>query len=128
MAKRIFLFLALNFLVVMTISIILNLFHVRPFLNRYGLDYTSLAVFCLVWGMGGALISLALSRKMAKWAMQVQLIDPQSPNAGEQRLLQTVYHLAQNANLRSMPEVGIYDSPELNAFATGPSQSRALVA
>jgi len=128
MAKRIFLFLALNFLVVMTISILLNLFHVRPFLNRYGLDYTSLAIFCLVWGMAGAMISLALSRVMAKWTMKVQVIDPQNASPSEQRLLQTVYNLAQGANLRTMPEVGIYDSPELNAFATGPTQSRALVA
>jgi len=128
MAKRVVLFLLVNFLVVVTISVLLNLLGVRPYLNQYGLDYTSLAVFCLIWGMAGSFISLALSRQMAKWTMGVQVIDPQSPDPAEQRLLQTVYQLAQSAGLRDMPEVGVYDSPELNAFATGPTKSRSLVA
>ena len=128
MAKRILLFLAVNFLVVMTISVLLNVFGVRPYLTQYGLNYTSLAIFCLIWGMAGSLISLALSRQMAKWTMGVQVIDPNNSGADEQRLLQTVYHLAQSAGLRDMPEVGVYDSPELNAFATGPTKSRSLVA
>lgn len=128
MAKRIILFLVLNFLVVITISVVLNVLGVRPYLNQYGLDYTSLAIFCLIWGMAGSLISLALSKQMAKWTMGVQIIDPQSAGPEEQRLLQTVQQLAQSAELRSMPEVGIYDSPEVNAFATGPTQSHSLVA
>ena len=128
MAKRIVLFLAVNFLVVMTISVLLNVLGVRPYLTAYGLNYTSLAIFCLIWGMAGSLISLALSRQMAKWTMGVQVIDPQNPGADEQRLLQTVHHLAQSAGLRDMPEVGVYESPELNAFATGPTKSRSLVA
>ncbi|HKY62999.1 MAG TPA: protease HtpX [bacterium] len=128
MAKRIILFLAVNFLVVMTISVLLNVFGVRPYLTQYGLNYTSLAIFCLIWGMAGSLISLALSRQMAKWTMGVQVLDPQSSGADEQRLIQTVHHLAQSAGLRDMPEVGVYDSPELNAFATGPTKSRSLVA
>ncbi|MFO1462332.1 MAG: protease HtpX [bacterium] len=128
MAKRIVLFLAVNFLVVLTISVLLSLLGVKPYLTRYGLDYTSLAIFCLIWGMAGSLISLAISRQTAKWAMGVQVIDPQTSDPNEQRLLQTVYHLAQSAGLRDMPQVGIYDSPELNAFATGPTKSRSLVA
>lgn len=128
MAKRIVLFLALNFLVVMTISVLLNVLGVRPYITPYGLNYTSLAIFCLIWGMAGSLISLALSRVMAKWTMGVQVIDPQSAGGDEQRLIQTVYHLAQSAGLRDMPEVGVYDSPDLNAFATGPTKSRSLVA
>ena len=128
MAKRIVLFLAVNFLVVMTISVLLNVFGVRPYLTAYGLNYTSLAIFCLIWGMAGSLISLAISRQMAKWTMGVQVIDPNNSGPDEQRLLQTVHHLAQSAGLRDMPEVGVYDSPELNAFATGPTKSRSLVA
>ncbi|HCU24736.1 MAG TPA: protease HtpX, partial [Deltaproteobacteria bacterium] len=128
MAKRIFLFLALNFLVVITISVLLNILGVRPYLTRYGLNYTSLAIFCLIWGMVGSFISLALSKQMAKWTMGVQIIDPESSDLDEQRLLQTVHQLARNAGLRSMPEVGVYDSPEVNAFATGPTQSHSLVA
>lgn len=128
MFKRIFLFLLLNFLVILMISVILNLFNVRPYLNAYGLDYRSLMIFCLVWGMGGAFISLALSRVMAKWAMGVQLIDPHTKNSNEARLLSMVYALAREANLPTMPQVGIFRSNEPNAFATGPSRSKALVA
>lgn len=112
----------------MTISVILSVLGVKPYLTRYGLDIKSLAVFCLVWGMLGAFISLGLSRIIAKWSMGVQVIDPQSTNPNEQRLVQTVYQLAQSAGLRDMPEVGVYQSPELNAFATGPTKSRSLVA
>ena len=127
MFKRIFLFLALNFLVVMTISVLLHVLGVRPYLTAYGIDYTQLAAFCLVWGMGGAFISLALSRVMAKWMMGVQVIDPQTRDTELQDLLQVVQSLTRSAHL-PMPQVGIYDSPELNAFATGPTKSRALVA
>ena len=127
-AKRIFLFLAVNILVVLTISFLLNLFNVKPFLNEHGLDYTSLAIFCLIWGMGGAFISLALSRIMAKWLLNVQVIDPHTHDPRLQKLLQMVYSLCRTANLSHMPQVGIYNSPEVNAFATGPMQSRSLVA
>lgn len=128
MAKRIFLFLTVNILVVVTISFLLNILGVRPYLRHYGLDYQSLAIFCLVWGMGGAFISLAISRQMAKWMMRVKIIDPQTSNAAEQNLLQIVQQLVRAAKLPSMPEVGIYDSPEVNAFATGPTKKRSLLA
>jgi heat shock protein HtpX len=78
--------------------------------------------------MGGALISLALSRVMAKWMMGVQVIPPDTRDSELRELVQTVYGLARSAKLTTMPEVGIYDSPEINAFATGPTKSRALVA
>ena len=126
--KRIFLFLALNFLVMITISILLRVFGVGPYINQYGLDYTALMQFCLIWGMGGAFISLALSRVMAKWMMGVQVIDPGTRDPELQQLIQTVHNLSRSAGLPAMPEVGVYDSPEVNAFATGPTKSRALVA
>ena len=122
MAKRIFLFLLTNIAVVVTISIILSVLGVRP-----GDGLGQLAIFCLVWGMGGALISLAISRWMAKRAMGVQLVDGNTGNADADWLYRTVAKLAQQANL-PMPEVGIYNSPEVNAFATGPSKKRSLVA
>jgi heat shock protein HtpX len=78
--------------------------------------------------MAGAFISLALSRLMAKWFMGVQVIDPRTADPDLHELVQTVHSLAQRAGLPAMPEVGIYDSPEVNAFATGPSRSRSLVA
>lgn len=128
MFKRIFLFLAVNLLVVATISILLQLLGIRPYLTAYGIDYNALMAFCLVYGMTGAFISLALSRVMAKWMMGVQVIDPQTRDPELQGLVQTIYGLARSAGLPAMPEVGIYDSPEVNAFATGPTKSRSLVA
>lgn len=127
MARRIFLFLAVNVLVVMTITTILSLLGVRPYLTAYGLDYGQLAVFCLIWGMGGAFISLLMSRAIAKWSMGVQLIDSTTPDPTARELYSIVSELARKANL-PMPEVGIYPADELNAFATGPSKERALVA
>lgn len=128
MAKRIFLFLVLNFLVVLMISIVLNVLNIRPYLSAYGLDYRSLLIFCMLWGMGGALISLSLSRIMAKWMMKVRVIEANKASMGEQKLLGTVYRLCKKASLKDMPEVGIFPSKELNAFATGPTKKRSLVA
>jgi heat shock protein HtpX len=85
-------------------------------------------IFCLVWGMGGAFISLALSRVMAKWLMGVKVIDPHTNDPELKRLVNTVYTLTKEAHLYDMPEVGIYESNEVNAFATGPTKKRALVA
>lgn len=126
--KRVFLFITVNILVMLTISILLRIFGIGPYITAYGLNYNSLMAFCLIWGMGGAFISLALSRVMAKWMMGVQVIDPNTRDTDLQQLLQTVHQLARGAHLPALPEVGIYDSPEVNAFATGPTKSRALVA
>ncbi len=128
MLKRVFLFMAVNLLILVTLSITLNVLGVRPYLTAYGIDYQALMMFCLVWGMGGAFISLALSRVMAKWMMGVQVISPTEARGGEAELVAAVHRLAQAAGLPAMPEVGIYNSPEVNAFATGPTRSRALVA
>ena len=128
MIKRVGLLMSVNLLVVLTISIVLNLLGVGPYLTARGINYSSLAVFYLVWGMGGAFISLAISRIMAKWMLGVQVIDPERAHGELAELVQTVHRLAKSANLPAMPEVGIYDSPEVNAFATGPTKARALVA
>jgi heat shock protein HtpX len=126
--KRIFFFMLVNLAVMVTLTTITHLLGIRPYLNAYGLDYEALALFCLVWGMGGALISLAISRMMAKWMMGVQVIDPNTSDSELRRLVVTVHQLSQQAGLSVMPEVGIYDSPEVNAFATGPTRNRSLVA
>lgn len=127
-AKRILLFMAVNFLIMITISIVLNLLGVQPYLNRNGINYQDLAVFCLVWGMGGAFISLALSRVMAKMMMGVKTIDPNTASGPELFIYKTVEKLALQSGFSRVPEVGIYQSPEINAFATGPTQNRSLVA
>ncbi len=126
--RRIFLFMAINILVVLTLSTLMQVLGIGPYLTSYGINYSALAGFCLVWGMGGALISLAMSRVMAKWLMRVQVIEPSERDMTLRALVQTTHRLAQAAKLPVMPEVGVYDSPELNAFATGPTRSRALVA
>jgi heat shock protein HtpX len=125
--KRIFLFVATNLAIMITLSIVLGLLGVTGYITVDGLNYTALMVFSLVWGFGGALISLAMSRWMAKTAMGVQLVDGRTGQAELDWLHDTVAQLARKANL-PMPQVGIYDSPEVNAFATGPSKSRSLVA
>lgn len=126
-AKRIFLFLLLNFFVVLMVSIVMNVLNIRPYLQAYGLNYNALLLFCLIWGFAGAFISLALSRVMAKWMMGVKTIDPDTRDSEEQELLQTVHQLADQAGI-PRPQVGIFRSNEVNAFATGPTQSRSLVA
>ncbi|MEI6242452.1 MAG: protease HtpX [Chlamydiota bacterium] len=127
-AKRIFLFIVVNLLVILTISLILQIFHVQPFLEARGLNVKSLLLFCSIWGMGGAFISLALSKPMAKWMMGVSIINPETKNPEERELLTIVDDLAKEAGLEGTPEVGIYKSPEVNAFATGMSRNRSLVA
>ncbi len=128
LAKRVILFLLVNFLVMAVVSFILYAFNIQPYLTPYGLNYTSLAIFCLIWGMAGAFISLGISRMMAKWMMGVQIIDPNSTTAQLRTLVQTVHQLCKKAGLSVMPEVGIYQSNEVNAFATGPTRNRSLVA
>jgi heat shock protein HtpX len=128
MARRIVLFVLTNMAVLVMISIVTQLLGLQPYLSARGIDYTSLMVFCAIWGIGGSFISLLLSKKMAKWAMRVQVIDPQRASGSERELVSMVHRLSQAAGLPAMPEVGIYNSPEVNAFATGPSRGNALVA
>jgi heat shock protein HtpX len=126
--KRISLFILTNILVVVTISLVFSL--LSNFLGiRAGAEgYSSLILFCSVWGMGGAFISLLMSKFMAKMAMGVEIIDPATRDPHLRSLVETVHELARKAQLPKMPEVGIFDNPELNAFATGPSKSNSLVA
>lgn len=126
LAKRVFLFVTVNILVMITITVILGLLRVGNYFPQGGL--AGLAVLCLVWGFAGALISLALSRVMAKWMMGVQVIPPETTDPTLRQLVETVHGLARGAGLPQLPEVGIYQSDEVNAFATGPTRSRALVA
>jgi heat shock protein HtpX len=126
MTKRIFLFVLVNLLVVTTMTIVLGLLGVGRYFPSGGL--AGLALMCLGWGFVGSFISLALSRVMAKWMQGVQVIPADTNDSTLRDLVETVHELARKAGLPAMPEVGIYDSPELNAFATGPTKSRALVA
>lgn len=128
MLKRIFLFIATNLLVITTISILLSVLGLHSYLTAYGIDYTKLAIFCAIWGSGGAFISLLMSKFVAKMSMGVVIINPNNATREERFILEIIYNLARSAGLKTMPEVGIYHSPELNAFATGPSKNNSLVA
>ena len=126
--KRIFLFLATNVAILLVLSVTLRLLGIDSILDAQGvgLDMNSLLAFSAVLGFGGSLISLALSKFMAKRTMGVRLIE-QPRNATESWLVETVRRQAQTAGI-GMPEVGIFDTPEMNAFATGARRNNALVA
>ena len=126
--RRMGFFIGLNIVVVLTISVIVNLLGIGPSITARGMNYGNLIALCLVWGMAGSFISLMLSRIMAKWMMGVKVVNPQTVNSDERQLVDIVYKLSRTAGLSTMPQVGVYDSPEVNAFATGPMKSRSLVA
>lgn len=124
--KRIFLFLATNLAIVLVLSITMSLLGVEPWLNANGLNLTSLLIFAAVFGFGGAFISLALSKWMAKKSVGAKVIV--SPTTQEERwFYNLVERQSQTAGIK-MPEIAIYDSPEVNAFATGMSKNSSLVA
>ena len=127
--KRVGLFLLVNFLVLVMIGVVSSILGIRYTMAANGLDYYSLFVFAAIIGFSGSVISLFLSKQMAKSMMRVQVLDPGSNlNKGQRQLVETVHDLAQKAGLRKMPEVGIYLSDEVNAFATGPTRNNSLVA
>lgn len=123
--KRIILFLATNLAVMLVMSIVLSLLGVNRYLSANGLDLGSLMVFSLVVGFTGAIISLLMSKQMAKWSTGARVIDAPSTST-ELWLLDTVKKLAERAGI-AMPEVAIYEG-EPNAFATGAFKNSALVA
>jgi heat shock protein HtpX len=128
MGKRIFLFLLTNLAILVTLSIVLSLLGIGGYIQPDGaINHTSLMVFAFVWGMGAAFISLLMSRFIAKRALGVKLVNGQTGHTELDWLYNTVSRLAQQANL-PMPEVGYYESAEVNAFATGPSRKKSLVA
>ncbi|WII71406.1 protease HtpX [Bdellovibrio sp. 22V] len=126
--KRIGLFVLTNILVMVTIGIVWSL--VSRFLGLAGLNsyIPFLMAFCLVWGMGGAFISLLMSKWMAKMFHGVKVIESNNPNPELRALVNKVHELARRAQLPKMPEVGVYESIDINAFATGPSKGNSLVA
>lgn len=126
--KRILLFLATNLAIIFILNITLHLLGVDRILNAQGtgLNYNALLIFAAVFGMGGAFISLAMSKWTAKRFTGAQVIE-RPANEDQRWLVETVQRLARAAGI-GMPEVAIYDSADVNAFATGMSRDKALVA
>jgi heat shock protein HtpX len=137
MGKRFFLFILTNILVMTTILIVWSLITKYTGISGsfenggagLGINYGSLMVFSLIVGFAGSFISLAMSRWIAKKMMKVKVIDPAGPLTAQERgIVEKVHRFSRAAGLVHMPEVGIYPSAEVNAFATGPSKKRSLVA
>lgn len=131
MGKRILYFLLTNILVLLTISIIFTLIPgTWKYIGEDGqLQLGTLLIFSAIIGFTGSFISLSMSRWMAKRIMGVQIIEPNVRlTEQEKEVVEKVHRLARAAGLMHMPEVGIYQAKEVNAFATGPSKKRSLVA
>ena len=124
--KRIFLFLITNLAVIFVLNLVCQIFGVDRYLAAHGQSYAGLLVMSLIFGFGGAIISLLMSKWSAKRMMGVHVIE-QPADATEQWLVETVRTQAKSAGI-GMPEVGIFDSAEPNAFATGANRNSALVA
>jgi len=124
--KRIVLFLVTNLAVLLVLTIVARLLGLDTYLAERGSSFEGLLVWAALFGFGGAFVSLAMSKMQAKMFMGVRVIG-QSPDPTEQWLLSVVEHHARAVGV-GMPEVGIFDSPEPNAFATGASRNSALVA
>ncbi|MGB4811217.1 MAG: protease HtpX [Methylophilaceae bacterium] len=124
--KRIVLFLVTNIAIMLMLSITLSLLGVRSYMSEAGINYQSLLIFTAVMGMGGSFISLAISKWTAKRMVGAAVI--KEPTTLEEKwLLETVHAQAKSAGI-GMPEVAIYNSPDVNAFATGMNKNNALVA
>lgn len=127
MARNIFFSFMVSIAIGIVLMLISRLIGLHQFAGNAGNPYLGLFVICLFWGMGGSVIQLLISKWMVRNMMGVQTINPNT--AGDMgRLVQRVHLLAKGAGLNKMPEVGIYQSPEVNAFATGPSRNNSLVA
>ena len=125
--KRFFLFAIVNFLILATIQALLIAAQ-----SYFGFDlgpyYGPIIVMYSILGMGGAFVSLLISKPLIKRSMGVQIISPGSSHPTEKWLIESVHKFARQAGLKKMPEVGIYPSQDVNAFATGPSKKNSLVA
>lgn len=124
---RIILFLATNFAIILVLSITTRILGLNSWFTSQGIDYNSLLIFALIVGFTGSIISLLISKPMAKMSTRARVIDPNSPaNHQEAWLVETVAQFAQRAGI-GMPEVAIYEGAP-NAFATGAFKNNALVA
>ncbi|MCK9418915.1 MAG: protease HtpX [Nitrospirae bacterium] len=124
--RRVIYFLLTNVAILLVLSTAMRIFGVEPYLTAYGLNYQSLLIFALVFGMGGSFISLALSKWTARRISGAQVIK-EPANETERWFVRTVSELAAKANI-GMPEVAVFPSDDMNAFATGMRRDKSLIA
>jgi heat shock protein HtpX len=124
--KRVFYFLLTNIAIMLVLSVTMRLLGVGPYLTANGMNYTNLLIFSGVMGFGGAFISLTISKWSAK-RMSGAVVIEQANTQTERWLIATVQQQAKKVGIK-MPEVAIFDSPEVNAFATGMTKNSSLVA
>lgn len=125
--KRLFLFILTNLLVVTTISLAVKFLGLNHYMTKYGINYPVLMGFCFVWGFMGSFISLLMSKSVAKKYYDLTMISPYTTEPQARKLYSMVEYLAKKANIKT-PEVGFYQSEEMNAFATGWNKNSSLVA
>ena len=126
MMRRIFLMMAVNVLIMLAIVIIWSVLGLGGHFDSSGaINYSSLMVYCLIWGMVGSFISLAISKWLIKRMMRIEIVDGLPRYSA---LVARVHNFATSAGLPKMPEVGVYESDEMNAFAVGRSKSNSMVA
>lgn len=126
MAKRVVLFLLTNLAVIVVLGVVMSLLEATGVFAQLSFDWMPLLIFAAVIGFAGSFLSLAMSKTIAKWSTGARVIErPRTPT--ERWLLQTVTDLSRKVGI-GRPEVAIYDSPEINAFATGMNRNDALVA
>ena len=124
---RLILFLGTNLAIILVLSVTSTIFGLNSWLTAQGIDYTSLLIFALIVGFTGSIISLLISKPMAKMSTRARVIDPNNPASRQEAwLVETVSQFAQRAGI-GMPEVAIYEGAP-NAFATGAFKNNALVA
>ena len=126
--KRFGYFIVTAILVSFTVQFIVSLAARFFGINLTSGGYAGLFILCLAYGMVGSFVSLQLSRWMAKRFHGVELVNPTTTDQTERKLIDMVYRIARTAGLEVMPEVGYYEAADVNAFATGPSKKRSLVA
>ena len=129
MFKRVGLFILVNILVMVVanvvISLVIGFFGLGPTMTASGVNYATLMVICLVWGMAGSFVSLWMSKWLAKKAYGVEIVSTTGPYG---QLVRKVHEFSTRAGIEKMPEVGVYHSPEINAFATGATKNSSMVA
>lgn len=126
MFKRVILFMATNLAVIWVMSIVMSIFNIGPYLTQYGINHQSLFIFALLFGFFGSFISLFLSKWMAMRAFKIQLI--KEPKTALESWLYTKVHEMSEQRKIAMPDLGIYNSKEPNAFATGWNKDKSLLA